>query len=169
VVSVLDSGAEGPEFKSQSRRCRVTVLGKLFTPIVLLFTKQQNGSSLLKGCEGNCRPGGKQWQPTAGFMTHVTCRLTAKNRDQLRNHTLGNRVWAFFSQWSLCRATLQRIRPCMRRRKILKSGGGPRDQEINSRSSETTPGADHCFESAKKKFASGAGKKYLYTRVDKPC
>ena len=33
VVSVLDSGAEGPGFKSQSRRCRVTVLGKLFTPI----------------------------------------------------------------------------------------------------------------------------------------
>ena len=27
----------------------------------------------------------KQWQPTAGFMTHVTCRLTAKNRDQFRN------------------------------------------------------------------------------------
>ena len=42
VVSVLDSGAEGPEFKSQSRRCRVTVLGKLLTPIVPLFTKQQN-------------------------------------------------------------------------------------------------------------------------------
>jgi len=29
-------------------------------------------------------------------MTHVTCRLTAKIRDQLRNHTLGNRVWATF-------------------------------------------------------------------------
>ena len=29
-------------------------------------------------------------------MTHVTCRLTAKNRDQLRNHTLGNRVRATF-------------------------------------------------------------------------
>ena len=42
VVSVLDSGAKGPGFKSQSRRCRVTVLGKLFTPIVLLFTKQKN-------------------------------------------------------------------------------------------------------------------------------
>ena len=42
VVSVLDSGAEGPGFKSQSRRCWVTVLGKLFTPIVPLFTKQQN-------------------------------------------------------------------------------------------------------------------------------
>ena len=42
VVTVLDSGAEGPGFKSQSRRCRVKVLGKLFTPIVHLFTKQQN-------------------------------------------------------------------------------------------------------------------------------
>jgi len=44
VVSVLDSGAEGPRFKSQLRRCRVTVLGKLFTPIVPLplFTKQRN-------------------------------------------------------------------------------------------------------------------------------
>ena len=29
-------------------------------------------------------------------MTHVTCRLTAKNRDQLRDPTLGNRVWATF-------------------------------------------------------------------------
>ena len=42
VVSVLDSVAEGPEFKSQSRRCRVTVLGKLFTPIAPLFTNQRN-------------------------------------------------------------------------------------------------------------------------------
>jgi len=30
-------------------------------------------------------------------MTHITCRLTAKNRDQLRNTTLGNRVWATFT------------------------------------------------------------------------
>jgi len=43
----------------------------------------------VKGCGGNCRPG--------GFMTHVTCRLTAKNRVQLRNPTLGNRVWATFT------------------------------------------------------------------------
>jgi len=34
---------------------------------------------------------------TAGFMTHVTCRLTAKNLDQLWNPTLGNRVWATFT------------------------------------------------------------------------
>jgi len=31
VASVLDSGAERPGFKSQSRCCRVTVIGKLFT------------------------------------------------------------------------------------------------------------------------------------------
>jgi len=30
-------------------------------------------------------------------MTHVTCRLTAKNRVQLRNPMLGNRVWAAFT------------------------------------------------------------------------
>jgi len=40
VVSVLDSGVEGPGFKLQPRRSRV--FGKLFTPILPLFTKQQN-------------------------------------------------------------------------------------------------------------------------------
>ena len=30
-------------------------------------------------------------------MTHITCRLTAKNRDQLWNPTLGNRAWATFT------------------------------------------------------------------------
>ena len=29
-------------------------------------------------------------------MTHATCRLTAKNWDELQNPTLGNRVWATF-------------------------------------------------------------------------
>ena len=42
VVSVLDSGAEGPGFKSQPRHCWVTVLGKLFTPTVPLLTKKKN-------------------------------------------------------------------------------------------------------------------------------
>jgi len=55
------------------------------------------GSSPLKGCEGNCRPGGKYWQPTAGFMTHVTCRWTAKNVELLRDPMLGSRVWATFT------------------------------------------------------------------------
>jgi len=30
-------------------------------------------------------------------MTHITCRLTVKNWDQLWNPTLGNRVWATFT------------------------------------------------------------------------
>jgi len=34
-------------------------------------------------------------------MTHVTCRLTAKNRDQLRNPTPGSLVWATFFTWSV--------------------------------------------------------------------
>ena len=55
------------------------------------------GSSPLKGCGGNCGPGGKYWRPTSGFVTHVTCRLTAKHRDQLRNPTLGNRIWTTFT------------------------------------------------------------------------
>jgi len=41
MVSVLDSDAEGNGYKSQPRRCRVTVLGKLFTSIVPLFINQQ--------------------------------------------------------------------------------------------------------------------------------
>ena len=41
VVSVLDSGAVRHGFTSKPRRCRVTVLGRLFTPIVPLFPKQQ--------------------------------------------------------------------------------------------------------------------------------
>ena len=35
-------------------------------------------------------------------MTHVTCRLTATNRDQLRNPTLSNRVWATFIFFIQC-------------------------------------------------------------------
>jgi len=31
---------------------------------------------MLGGWGGNCRPGGKYWQPTTGFMASVTCRLT---------------------------------------------------------------------------------------------
>jgi len=35
-------------------------------------------------------------------MTHVTCRLTAKNRDKLRNPTLGNRVSATYTFFTVC-------------------------------------------------------------------
>jgi len=46
-------------------------------------------------------------------MTHVTCRLTAKNRNQLRNPTLGNRVWAtftFFLQEELANVNMAKYR-----------------------------------------------------------
>ena len=51
VVSVLDSGAEGPWFKSQPQRCS--------HPLCLCSPSSKIGSSPLKGCGGNCRPGGK--------------------------------------------------------------------------------------------------------------
>ena len=60
VVSVLDSGAEGPGFKSQPRRCLVTVLeANCSHPSCLCSPSSKIGSSPLKGCGGNCRPGGK--------------------------------------------------------------------------------------------------------------
>jgi len=43
-------------------------------------------------------------------MTHVTCRLTATNRDQLRNSTLGDRVWTTFTFLSRT-LTFNRTRP----------------------------------------------------------
>ena len=96
---MLDSGAEGPGFKSQSRRCRVTVLGKLFTPIrASLHQAAKLVAALLRDVRVTAgRPGGNEFQPTAGFMTYVTCRLTAKNRCPLRKPTLDNRVRATFN------------------------------------------------------------------------
>jgi len=34
-------------------------------------------------------------------MTHITCRLTAKNRDQLGNPMLGNQVRATFTFFTM--------------------------------------------------------------------
>ena len=49
-------------------------------------------------CPTHYCPSSVKWQqPTAWFMIHVTCRLTAKNWDQLRNPTLGSRVSATFT------------------------------------------------------------------------
>jgi len=58
VVSVLDSDAERPRFKSQPRRCRITVLDKLFTshPSCLCSPSSKIGCSHLKGCEVNWGP-----------------------------------------------------------------------------------------------------------------
>ena len=52
-------------------------------------------------------------------MTHVTCRLAAKARDQLRNPTLGNRVWAAFTFYHL---SFRRLAFCQNRRIELSFG-----------------------------------------------
>jgi len=44
-------------------------------------------------------------------MTHVTCRLTAKNRDQLRNPTLGSRVLATFVKGPHCSHAVRKCGP----------------------------------------------------------
>ena len=61
-------------------------------------------------------------------MTHVTGRLTAKNRDQLRNPTLGNRVWATFTFSCTCVCSAMRI---------AQLGRGADDDETDLRLSET--------------------------------
>ena len=83
-----------PRLKSQPRCCRVTVLGKLFIPIVPLFTKQQIGSSPLKGCEGSCRPGGKLWQPTSALML-----LVGRQEGHPAFKKLSGGVLAWLSVW----------------------------------------------------------------------
>ena len=61
----------------------------------------------------------KVMQPTAGFMTHVTCRLTAKNRDQLRNTTLSNRVRATFTFFNLLSSANEKATPTFIKYTIL--------------------------------------------------
>jgi len=98
VVSMLDSGAEGPRFKSQLWRCRVTVLGKLFTPILPLFNQAAKlVAALLRvvgvtagvvESNGSLSPGLWLTSP-AGWLQ--------RTGDQLWNATLCNRVWATFT------------------------------------------------------------------------
>ena len=59
VVSVLDSGAEGPGFKSQPRRCRVSLRQTVHTHRASVHQAAKIGSSPVKGCGGNSRPGWK--------------------------------------------------------------------------------------------------------------
>jgi len=59
MVSVLDSGAEGPGLKSQPRRClRRTV----HTHRASVHQTAKLVAALLRVAGGNCRPGEKYWQ-----------------------------------------------------------------------------------------------------------
>ena len=95
---MLDSGAVRHGFTSKLRRCRVTVLGRLFTHIVPLFTQQQKVVAVLLRV---ARVTAGLEESNGRFMTHIICRLTAKNGDQLRDPMLGNHIWATFTfLWS---------------------------------------------------------------------
>jgi len=98
VVSVLDSGAERPGFKSQSRRCRITVLGKLFTPIVSVHQAAKLVAALLRVAgvtAGLAESNGSLAYRRVYDSRHLQAHC--QEPDQLRNPTLGNRVWATFT------------------------------------------------------------------------
>jgi len=86
-------------------------------------------------------------------MTHVTCRLTAKNRDQLRKPTLGNRVSASFTfttkttDEETLRAGLgERRRSAVGRRSPVGDGGGGGGVLIVGRfHANSAPLAGHCL------------------------
>jgi len=63
-------------------------------------------------------------------MTHVTCRLTAKNRNQLRNPTLGNRVRAtfFLHKKAIRKIYYRRLKGC-----IQPPLTWPRENEKNTK------------------------------------
>ena len=84
-------------------------------------------------------------------MTHVTCRLTAKNRDQLRNPTLCNRVWATFtfymylscvsadecsSLWWLCTSPLDLL---------LRQTGSIKRCSQHMNGTELDPNSEHVY------------------------
>ena len=70
MVSVLDSVTEGPGFRSQLRRYRVTVLGKLFTPIVPLVAALLRVACVTTGqAESNgSLPSGLWFTSPAGWL-----------------------------------------------------------------------------------------------------
>jgi len=102
VVSVLDSGAVRPGFKSQPQRCRVTSLRQtVHTHRASVHQAAKLVAPLLRVARVTAGLAGSN-AATVGFMTYDTCRLTAKIRDQLQNPTLGNQVWATFTFTFYC-------------------------------------------------------------------
>ena len=103
--------AQGPGFKSQPRCCRVTVLGKqnCSHPTCLCSPSRKIGSSPLKGCGGNCRPGGKWWQPTVGFMLtsrhlQADCQEPWSAPEPYARQSSMGYLYLFYSRHSVCQA-----------------------------------------------------------------
>ena len=87
VVSVLDTSAEWPGFKSQPRRLRQTVHihRASVDQVAKLASVLLRVAMVTAGMAAYRRVYGSRY-----------LQATAKNRDQLPNPTLGNRVWASF-------------------------------------------------------------------------
>jgi len=94
VVSVLDSGAEGPGFKSQSWRCRVTVLGKLFTPS---SPSSKVGTALLRVARITAGLAENNGSLPPGLWLMLPARWLPRTGIGCGNPTLVNRVWATFT------------------------------------------------------------------------
>ena len=77
------------------RHCCSTTLGKLFKPVCLghqaVLFGMGLGAVMLFGWEGNCSPGGKWWQHTAGFMTKSPMDWLPRDWNQHWAHCL---YWA---------------------------------------------------------------------------
>jgi len=56
---------------------------------------------MLCGWGGNCRPGGKQWQPTAGWMTYGHLRADCLYIGISSGHNGRYRVWEAFTLYLL--------------------------------------------------------------------
>ena len=94
---MLDSGAEGPGFNSNRSRDAVGVSANSLRQTVHTHCASVHQAAKLVAALlrfAGVTVGLADSNPS--LPTHVTCRLSAKNRDQLRNPTLGNRVWATF-------------------------------------------------------------------------
>ena len=115
-------------------------------------------------------------------MTHVTCRLTAKNRDQLRNPTLGNRIWATFTflrprgtrdvsdetrrtlQGSLKQLQTAVLQDCRGALISMQHVGVYRPSSSLGRAAASAADDDTCFRSSLFVVAAAAGRRHVLLR-----
>ena len=76
---MLNSGAEGPGFKSQPGN---SLRQAVHTHRAFVYQAAKLVAALLR--VARVTAGLAERLSTAGLMTHATCRLAAQNRDQLR-------------------------------------------------------------------------------------
>jgi len=76
-------------------RAAGTITGREFGADTMTLSRHADTGASGNFCQYGIRSIRGVWE-FRFIYTHVTCRLTAKNRDQLRNPMLGTRVWATF-------------------------------------------------------------------------